>query len=46
LNPYSKKVEMFKVEENTDGVELHDVQFYGISAKRYVLFLVWIIVHV
>jgi len=39
LNPYSTKVEMFKVEENADGVELHDVLFYGISAKRYVLFL-------
>ena len=30
---------MFKIEENSDGVELHDVLFYGISAKRYVLFL-------
>ncbi|MDH3854170.1 MAG: hypothetical protein OES23_06910 [Nitrosopumilus sp.] len=39
LNPYSTKVEMFKVEENADGVELHNVLFYGISAKRYVLFL-------
>jgi DNA polymerase elongation subunit (family B) len=39
LNPYSTKVDMFKVEENADGVELHDVLFYGISAKRYVLFL-------
>ena len=39
LNPYSTKVEIFKVEENVDGVELHDVLFYGISAKRYVLFL-------
>jgi len=39
LNPYSKNVEMFKVEENDEGVELHDVLFYGISAKRYVLFL-------
>ena len=39
LNPYSTKVEMFKVEENVDGVELHDVLFHGISAKRHVLFL-------
>ena len=39
LNPYSAKVEMFKVEENDEGIELHDVLFFGISAKRYVLFL-------
>ena len=30
---------MFKVEENGDGTELDDVWFFGISAKRYVLFL-------
>ena len=38
LNPYSKHVEMFKVEENDDGVKLDNVLFFGISAKRYVLF--------
>lgn len=38
LNPYSEKVEMFKVEDDGNGKDLHDVWFYGISAKRYVLY--------
>lgn len=38
LNPYSMDVEMFKVEDDEQGKKLHDVWFYGISAKRYVLY--------
>ena len=37
LNPYDTKTEMFKVEEY-EGKEMHDVWFYGISSKRYVLY--------
>lgn len=29
---------MFKVEDDDQGMPLHDVWFYGISAKRYVLY--------
>jgi hypothetical protein len=38
LNPYDVPVEMFKVEEDDYGRPLDDVWFYGISAKRYVLY--------
>ncbi|MDE1825337.1 MAG: hypothetical protein KGH61_01675 [Candidatus Micrarchaeota archaeon] len=38
LNPYSTSVEMFKVENDESGKPLHDVWFYGISAKRYCLY--------
>lgn len=38
LNPYSiDSLDMFKVEEDKRG-RLHDVWFFGISAKRYVLY--------
>jgi len=46
LSPYSFKAEMFKLEKyNFEGKddkkgELVDLQFYGISAKRYVLYYV------
>ena len=38
LNPYTTPVEMFKVEKDESGEPLHDVWFYGISAKRYCLY--------
>ena len=38
LNPYDSKTEMFKVEKDEEGKLLHDVWFYGISSKRYVLY--------
>lgn len=38
LNPYSLKVEMFKIEEDESKNPLNDVMFYGISAKRYCLY--------
>jgi hypothetical protein len=38
INPYSVNVEMFKVEKDKNEKKLHDVWFYGISAKRYVLY--------
>jgi len=38
LNPYDRDVEMIKVETDDEGMPLHDVWFYGISAKRYVLY--------
>ena len=38
LNPYTTPVEMFKVENDVNGKPLHDVWFYGISAKRYCLY--------
>ena len=38
LNPYHYKTEMFKVEKDEEGKLLHDVLFYGISSKRYVLY--------
>lgn len=39
LNPYNvKDLEMFKVEDDEDGKPLDNVWFYGISAKRYVLY--------
>jgi DNA polymerase elongation subunit (family B) len=38
LNPYSVPMEMFKVEDDDEGRPLDDVWFYGISAKRYVLY--------
>ncbi len=38
LNPYHSKIEMFKVEKDENGISLHDVWFYGISSKRYVLY--------
>ena len=38
LNPYEHNVEMFKVEEDENEKPLENVNFFGISAKRYVLF--------
>jgi len=43
LNPYDIDLDMFKVErekkkDGTDGIELRDVWFYGLSAKRYCLY--------
>jgi hypothetical protein len=38
LNPYSRTIEMFKVEKAEDGTLLDNVIFYGISAKRYCLY--------
>ena len=38
LNPYTTYTEMFKVETDENGKPLHDVWFYGISAKRYCLY--------
>lgn len=38
LNPYDIKTEMFKIEKDEDGTSLHDVLFYGVSSKRYVLY--------
>ena len=38
LNPYDFKTEMFKIEKDEDGKLLHDVLFYWISSKRYVLY--------
>ena len=38
LNPYDIKTEMFKIEKDEDGTPLHDVLFYGVSSKRYVLY--------
>lgn len=38
LNPYSEKVDMFKIEEDENGVSLHDIWCLSISAKRYVLY--------
>ena len=42
LNPYEHQVEMFKIEDYEDENKIkhpaHDVWFYGISAKRYVLY--------
>jgi hypothetical protein len=38
LNPYSTPMEMFKVEDDDQGKPLEDLWFYGISAKRYVLY--------
>lgn len=38
LNPYDIKTEMFKIEKDENGTLLHDVWFYGISSKRYVLY--------
>ena len=38
LNPYSVKVEMFKIEEDDNEESLDNVMFYGISAKRYCLY--------
>ena len=42
LNPYTQDTEMFKIEEYKDSEEnkhpLDNVWFYGISAKRYVLY--------
>jgi len=38
LNPYDSKTEIFKIEKDKDGKLLHDVWFYGISSKRYVLY--------
>jgi len=38
LNPYSTNADMFKVEPDEKGKPLHDVWFYGISAKRYCLY--------
>jgi len=40
LNPYNHDVEMVKVESDDEGNPLEDVWFYGISAKRYVLYQV------
>ena len=38
LNPYSVEVEMFKIEYDKNVKKLDNVLFYGISAKRYVLY--------
>lgn len=42
LNPYKYDVEMFKIEDYEDDNKVkhlaHNVWFYGISAKRYVLY--------
>jgi hypothetical protein len=38
LNPYTTPVEMFKIENDENGKPLHNVWFYGISAKRYCLY--------
>ncbi len=38
LNPYDSSTEIFKVESDDDGKLLENVNFFGISAKRYVLF--------
>ena len=38
LNPYSVDVEMFKVETDENGKLLDNTWFYGISAKRYVIY--------
>lgn len=38
LNPYSEKVDMFKIEEDDKGISLHDIWCLSISAKRYVLY--------
>lgn len=38
LNPYNQDVEMFKIEEDKNHKLLDNVWFYGISAKRYVLY--------
>lgn len=38
LNPYKHETDMFKVEKDEDGRPLENVDFYGISAKRYALF--------
>lgn len=37
LNPYSMHVDTFKIEEDKHG-KIENVWFYGISAKRYVLY--------
>lgn len=37
LNPYAEQVETIKVEEDENG-PFNDIWFYGISAKRYVLY--------
>lgn len=39
LNPYDKDQDMFKVEEDEQEKPLRDVWFYGISAKRYCLYV-------
>ena len=38
MNPYSQKIEMFKIESSKNNVKLDDVLFYGVSSKRYVLY--------
>lgn len=38
LNPYNIEQDMFKVEDDEQGLPLRDVWFYGISAKRYCLY--------
>lgn len=38
LNPYSMPIDMFKVVDGDDGKPLENVLFYGISAKRYVIY--------
>jgi len=38
LNPYSQKTEMFKIEKDSENNLLHEILFYGISSKRYVLY--------
>ena len=39
LNPYNQKdMDMFKVESDNEGKKLNNALFYGISAKRYVLY--------
>lgn len=38
LNPYNVDVKMFKIEEDEEKKPLENVWFYGISAKRYVLY--------
>lgn len=38
LNPYTEATESIKVEDDKSKNPLHNVWFYGISAKRYVLY--------
>ncbi len=38
LNPYSRPIDMFKIEEADDKTLLDNVTFFGISAKRYCLY--------
>ena len=37
LNPYSVKIEVFKIEDSDNHNKLDNVMFYGMSAKKYCL---------